>query len=528
MSFSDADITKNTNLNVERRNCSEKTSEIMSRINYAKWNAIDDSDDDASDKKTFDTNLLLQWKRVADTLFETGESENDCNHYKNAQVTYQRIVSEIEEKGNNTVDTNILSLLFSCKLNIVTCFAKLNEWKNVKNLTEIHVKHYESAFFDENYKIISKEQFVRLLYFSVYANINDITQLDASTAIKYGLIMKKMLDLIPPENITIQIRNDYNKLFESLEEIKEKIIKTVEENYTIDYFSNNMHLLLQNERFEDVIDTYNRFMQNYQLNNVPNHELIRRISDTNSNSVETQLLSKIFRSYADAMINTGNSSSAADALIRAAYFCNIFYQKKSLYIRAATLYYNSKQYYNAIESYNEVLCANIDIADEENAEKLSIDNDIRIIFAIAKLGLGASYNAIEDFNSSQSFLEDAIAYFENYIYIKITDDYNFYVHTLNCYESLIQCYTSLKLDEKYISAYKKVITLCKHYNSANSGENKNCPNSNAINALLFKTKSIKYSILLINNLPQETVEEKIFVLDVLEDATLLSNGKNES
>jgi phytoene/squalene synthetase len=57
----------------------------MSRIDYAKWNNLDDSDDDTSDKKTaFD--LLLQWKRAADNLFERGENENDIDHYKNAQI----------------------------------------------------------------------------------------------------------------------------------------------------------------------------------------------------------------------------------------------------------------------------------------------------------------------------------------------------------------------------------------------------------------------------------------------------------
>ena len=497
----------------------------MSLINYSKWSAIDDSDDDSSDKTAVDTNLLLQWKSVADTLFETGENENDYSHYKDAQVTYQRIISEIEEKGNNIVDTNILSLLFSCKLNIVTCFAKLNDWKNVINLTEIYIKHYESMFFDEHYKIISKEQFVRLLYFNVYANINNSTNPNVNNAIKHAAIMKKMLDLIPSNNMTAQIRNDYNKLFESLEAIKKKILNTIEENFDIDYYSNNMHLLLQNERFEDVIDTYNKFMRNYQLNNVPNNELIKRISDKSNNIVDTQLLSKIFHSYADAMINTGYSSYSADALVRAAYFCDIFYQKKALYIRAATLYYNNKQYNNAIESYNEVLknYANIGIANEENSDKISIDNDICILFAIAKLGLGASYIAIEDYSSSQIILEDAIVYFENYIFIKNTIDFNFYVHTFNCYESLIQCYSSLKLAEKRVHSYEKVIALCKHYITNFSADN-NCERS----VTLVKMKSIKYNIALINCLPQETVDEKVLVLDLLEEATLLSNGTNQS
>ncbi len=494
----------------------------MSLINYAKWSAIDDSDDDSSDKNRIDINLLLQWKSVADTLFETGEKENEYSHYKNAQVTYQRIISEIEEKGNNTVDTNTLSLLFSCKLNIVTCLAKLNDWKNVINLTEIYIKHYESMFFDDNYKIISKEQFVRLLYFSVYANINDSTTQSVNNAIKHASIMKKMLDLIP-KKMTTHVRNDYNKLFESLEAIKKKLLNTMEENFDIDYYSNNMDLFLQNERFEDVIDTYDKFMRNYQLNNIPNHELMKRINDKSNFFVETQLLSKIFFSYADAMINTGYSSYAADALVRAAYFCNIFYQKKSLYIRAATLYYNNKQYYNAIDTYNEVLknCSNIGIASEDNADKISNDNDIYIIFAISKLGLGASYIAIDDFSSSQVILEDVIVYFENYIFIKNTTDFNIYVHTFNCYESLIQCYSSLKFEANCVHVYEKAIALCKHW-ITDYTSNSNCDQNNTF----VKRKSMKYKLALSTCLPQETVEEKELVLDLLEDATLLSNGKN--
>jgi len=203
----------------------------MSRIDYAKWNNLDDSDDDTSDKKTaFD--LLLQWKRAADNLFERGENENDTDHYKNAQILYQQVVSEIESHYDNTVDTNVSSLLFSCQLNILTCFAKLNDWTNIISRAEIYIKFYEPMFFDKQCKLISKEQLIRLLYFSAYANTSHDTQKSITMALKYTAIMKKILEMNPLQNISSQIRNNYINLFDSLEK-KQNIFNNTEENYDL-------------------------------------------------------------------------------------------------------------------------------------------------------------------------------------------------------------------------------------------------------------------------------------------------------
>ena len=488
----------------------------MSRIDYAKWNNLDDSDDDTSDKKTaFD--LLLQWKRAADNLFERGENENDIDHYKNAQILYQQVVSEIESHYDNTVDTNVSSLLFSCQLNILTCFAKLNDWTNIISRAEIYIKFYEPMFFDKQCKLISKEQLIRLLYFSAYANTSHDTQKSITMALKYTAIMKKILEMNPLQNISSQIRNDYINLFDSLEK-KQNIFNETEENYDLEYYSNQICSLLQNKQYGNIIDLYKKFVRQYQLNDVPNNEIIRRVNNLSYNIFDTNLLTNIFYSYADAMVNlnTKNSSDMADSLVRAAYFCQKYHQKISLYIRAATVHYNLKQYDNAIESYNEVLNIN---NDNTNGDNHKMENEFCIVFAIAKIGLGSSYIAIGEYIISLGFLEDAILFFENHIKETNTNDFQIYMHAFNCYESLLQSYVSLDQRQNSIITYKKVIAMCHSYTaiSSNKAYHRNCR--------IVKEKIAKYSLALVDFLQQGTNDQKEYILNLLESATSLCEGK---